>query len=362
MATGTGRQRIAPLRALFSRELPFRGADIELVRKVARVGWLVAATIGYAVVPAYPPTAQIGSAGWAVTACLSGATLVWIVYLFRRNERVGFNTLMAAAYLGVVDVAVQQWLAGGLPAPYHELYPMMICAGAAVHPPRRFLPLLVVIIAAAIVPEAGHAQSAQLGDLIVELALSTGASFLIVSIVWRIRQGRADLLSKQEQAHELARVDPLTGLGNRRAFEEALSREVAAVRRAGGELSLLVCDLDNFKHINDQHGHLAGDDCLRQVADTLRAEVRLADMCFRWGGDELVVLLAGAGAEMALEVGIRVELLVERSCVRPDGGRLRITTGHATLAAAMDPEDLLDVADAALRQRKDGRRTPLPLG
>src|SRR5204862_6949646 len=93
------------------------------------------------------------------------------------------------------------------------------------------------------------------------------------------------------RANALARVDPLTGLGNRRAFEESMATEIARSRRHESPLSLLICDLDQFKKINDAYGHLAGDNCLRQVADALRNELRGADVCFRWGGDEFVVVL-----------------------------------------------------------------------
>jgi len=150
-------------------------------------------------------------------------------------------------------------------------------------------------------------------------------------------------------------VDPLTGLGNRRAFEEAFLHETARIARDGGSLSLLLCDLDRFKQINDEHGHLAGDDCLRQVGRALRSEVRLAESCFRWGGDEFVVLVNG-DAETVREVGARLEEEVAATCRRPDGKPLRITTGPATLHDGMGGEELLARADTALRERKELRQ------
>jgi diguanylate cyclase (GGDEF)-like protein len=275
--------------------------------------------------------------------------------LFRHDERVTFNTLLVTAYLGIVNVAVEQWLAGGVPAPYHELYPFMICAAAAVHPPRRFFPFALVMISAAVLPEIGNASGGELGDLVIEQVLWLGASLPILALIWRLRQGRADLQSQHSEATELARVDALTGLGNRRAFEEAFVRETARISREGGELSLLLCDLDRFKQINDGHGHLAGDDCLRQVGKALRSEVRLAESCFRWGGDEFAVLVSG-GASTVFEVGARLEEAVASSCSRPDGKPLRITTGPATLHEGMGREELLARADAALRERKDARQ------
>jgi diguanylate cyclase (GGDEF)-like protein len=286
---------------------------------------------------------------------VSALTGTWLNFLFRHNERVTFNTLLLTAYLGILNVAVQQWLAGGVPAPYHELYPFMICAAAAVHPPRRFLPFAAVMCTVAVVPEIGGASAGELGDLVIEQVLWFCASLFILGLIWRLRQQRADLQSEHSQATELARVDPLTGLGNRRAFEEAFAHESARVSREGGSLSLLLCDLDRFKQINDGYGHLAGDDCLRQVGAALRSEVRLAESCFRWGGDEFVVLVNG-DAQTVLEVGARLEEAVASTCSRPDGKPLSITTGPATLHDGMGGEELLARADNALRERKDRRQ------
>jgi len=356
MGQGSPTSRIGALRELFSRERSFRGADIVLARKASKVGWVLGGAVGYGLLPFYPPTHQIGvAAGWGLTAAVSMLTGAWLFFLFRHNERVGFNTLLLTAYLGIAYVAVEQWLAGGVPAPYHELYPFMICAAAAVHPPRRFFPFAAVMCSVAVVPEIGHAGARALGDLVVEQVLWFCASLFILGLIWRLRQGRADLQSEQAQASELARVDPLTGLGNRRAFEEAFLHETARIARDGGSLSLLLCDLDRFKQINDEHGHLAGDDCLRQVGNALRSEVRLAENCFRWGGDEFVVLVNG-DAETVREVGARLEEEVAATCRRPDGKPLRITTGPATLHDGMGGEELLARADTALRERKELRQ------
>jgi diguanylate cyclase (GGDEF)-like protein len=342
----------AGLREFFSRERSFRGAHIGIARRFSKAGWAIGAVVGFSLVPFYPPTAAIGGIGWLFTAVDALLTAGWIFYLYRFNERVTFNTLLFTAYFGLANVAVAQWLAGGLPAPYHELYPFMILAAASVHPPRRFVPFLGVMLAVAIVPEVGHSSGAEIGDLITELALWLCASMLVMAVMWRIRQERADREAKHDEAHELARVDALTRLGNRRAFEETVAAEISRSRRNGTPLSLLVCDLNNFKKINDVYGHLAGDHCLRQVAEALRSELRGGDLCFRWGGDEFVVLLPEANEIAALEVAGRLEELVAGSCARPDESPLTVTTGHATLLDWMSADDLVAEADRALLDRK----------
>jgi diguanylate cyclase (GGDEF)-like protein len=345
--------------SMLSRKDSFRGADLELARKASKVGWPVGALLGYSLLPFYHPTAAVGNLGWAITVLTAVVTFGWIFFLFHFNERVTFNILLFTAYLGLANVVIAQWLAGGLPAPYHELYPVMILAAAAVHPPRRFLPFMVVMSACAIVPELGHSSAAQIGDLVAELVLWVGASFLIVGVMWKIRQQRADREESHAEAHEAARVDLLTGLGNRRAFEEAMAVEMERAALEHLPLSLLVCDLDRFKAINDGYGHLAGDNCLRQVAAALRNELRGADKCFRWGGDEFVVVLPETDELAALDVAARIERKVALSCARPDETPLQVTTGHGTLLHWMSSEDLLAEADRTLLARK-GRANARP--
>ena len=339
---------------MFSRELSFRGANLELARKASRIGWPLGILIGYSLLPFYPPTAHGAAIGWLAVGASAAFNAAWVFYVLRHNEQITFDTLLVMSYQAVLNVALVQWLAGGLPAPYHELYPFIICQAALVHPPRRFLPFMVATAVLAIAPGTGR----ELGDLITEIVLWFGASLFMSATMWRVRQQRADLESGAEAASELARADPLTGLGNRRAFEETLASELARVRRHGGELALLVCDLDSFKQINDRHGHLAGDDCLRQAASALHDQLRLADRCFRWGGDEFAVLLPATGDALAAEVGARLELHVANVCRRPDGEPLRITTGHGVLSDGMTGDELLAAADGALRERKAALRQP----
>jgi diguanylate cyclase (GGDEF)-like protein len=343
------------LQKVFSRENQFRGAEIELARKFTSVGWLAATAVVYALIPFYPPTAEIGAAGWIVFGGLAAAPWPWVYFLFKHGERVTFNTLLVSTYVSLVPLAIEQWLAGGLPAPYHELYPFVICTAALVHPARRFFPWLVFAAAVIILPEVGHASGGQLGDLITEFQLWAGLSVFLVVVMWRLREHRHELRIGEAQAQELARVDTLTELGNRRAFDERLAAEIARARRTGAPLSLLVCDLDNFKQINDQRGHLVGDQCLRQVAQAIRSELRTEDSCFRWGGDEFVVLLGDTGESSAARVARRLETVVAETCSRADGEPLEVTTGQSLLLDEMTGDELLARADLALFGRKEER-------
>jgi diguanylate cyclase (GGDEF)-like protein len=168
-----------------------------------------------------------------------------------------------------------------------------------------------------------------------------------------VREQRIGLTREGERARRLARVDALTGLGNRRAFDEALATEIARAERAGAPLSVLVADLDGFKAINDRWGHLAGDRCLKEVAGAIRAAVREPDSCFRWGGDEFAVLLPGTDTADAEQVSTRLAESVAEECTSPGGQPMTIAWGTALLGDGQTPEGLLAAADAALIAAKE---------
>jgi diguanylate cyclase (GGDEF)-like protein len=147
-----------------------------------------------------------------------------------------------------------------------------------------------------------------------------------------------------------ARSDALTGLGNRRAFDEHLARLIARVHAEGGEVSLVLVDLDDFKEINDREGHPAGDRVLRAVARTLVRAVRANEEVFRVGGDEFAVVVDG-GAEAAARVADRIAgMLLGQRRINP---LPTVSAGIATLpATAATADELVRRADLALYRTK----------
>lgn len=105
---------------------------------------------------------------------------------------------------------------------------------------------------------------------------------------------------------ELARIDDLTGLFNRRAFDEVMINEINRQIRYGGVFSLIILDLDSFKTFNDKSGHLAGDDVLRKIGSAIKNSIRSADQAFRYGGDEFAIILPTTGTDAALLVAERI--------------------------------------------------------
>ena len=149
-----------------------------------------------------------------------------------------------------------------------------------------------------------------------------------------------------EQVHQAARTDALTGLLNHGAMQVRLREEIARARRDATPLALVIIDLDDFKRVNDQHGHQAGDELLRRVAALLQAELRPYDQVARYGGDEFVLLLPGSDEVAARQVAERVRDAVKDG--RVGGCSLGVAQWHDPLAA----DELVEHADRALMLAK----------
>jgi diguanylate cyclase (GGDEF)-like protein len=154
------------------------------------------------------------------------------------------------------------------------------------------------------------------------------------------------------EARQLADLDALTGLHNRRYFHETLARECARAHRYNRRLALIVFDLDDFKDVNDRIGHLGGDSVLAEAAERIRSVVRSADIPCRVGGDEFAVIMPESGIEPAEQLFARLQGAISG---RPIGaaGRLHISAGVAELKPEDDSLSFFERADQALYRAKD---------
>ena len=155
------------------------------------------------------------------------------------------------------------------------------------------------------------------------------------------------------EARQLADLDALTGMHNRRYFHQALEREVARARRYARSLALILIDLDDFKTVNDRVGHLGGDEVLAVAAERIRRVVRNSDIACRIGGDEFAVILPESGLDDAQLLFARMEEAIAEGPVgRAD--RLGVSGGIAELQTPDSPTDFFDAADEALYRAKQG--------
>ncbi|UQR64453.1 diguanylate cyclase [Bradyrhizobium sp. C-145] len=197
----------------------------------------------------------------------------------------------------------------------------------------------------------------------VTLASDSGAIDGVVAVV-RDMTEQKDL---QDKLASLATTDGLTGLANRRAFDERLADEWARARRDGTQLSLLLIDVDHFKKFNDHYGHLAGDACLRALGRILSTYARRpADLAARYGGEEFAVLLPNTGPDGCAEVGEGIRhALLDLAMLHAQNPPSRLVTASVGGAAAlpsqttMDCSTLVAAADRALYAAKDSGRDRL---
>lgn len=158
-------------------------------------------------------------------------------------------------------------------------------------------------------------------------------------------------------------IDPLTETLNRRGFERELKRSLAYVKRYGASAALLFIDLDEFKPVNDRHGHAAGDAVLKAVAAALVRSVRASDVVARIGGDEFAVLLWNVSGPAVVAKAAALEMAVYAAPVTWGSSTLvvRASAGVALLGALDDTDNVLARADAAMYVRKNERKSSLPV-
>lgn len=192
--------------------------------------------------------------------------------------------------------------------------------------------------------DAGAVATRDMRNVKLLAALAT----LSLETVWEIA----------EVTHR-ARTDQLTGLANRRHFDEQLARALTETDRYGNSVSLIIADIDFFKIVNDTHGHEAGDAVLRAVAGIFREKVRTVDVCARYGGEELAVLLPQTTLTGACELAERLRQTIESRVIGFNGKAIPVTASFGVASfpeSAVSREGLFPAADKALyRAKAEGR-------
>jgi diguanylate cyclase (GGDEF)-like protein len=291
----------------------------------SEIGWwwivpLLAALGGFAVADSFMRTSQ-HPALWVATA--------WGI--------LPLLLLDAVAVTGGAASPVLMWFA--LPAVTlgARFEPRGIAIGAA------YIVALMLVGTVVLDPAAA---SAHRQELVAAIALVLSTVILSGALV------------ESDRAHrQRSTLDPLTGLFNRNALDQRLSElDGQRVGSADGSShALLLCDIDNFKRVNDRLGHAAGDAVLQDVAQTMRASLRAGDSIYRVGGEEILIVLPGATDTDAIGVAERLRCAVRER--RPAGVRVTISVGVAvSRPGPIDTDELVGLADAALYSAKAGGR------
>lgn len=200
--------------------------------------------------------------------------------------------------------------------------------------------------------------------------LTLFASLVMVSVGGTVTLFIVALTRRSERERLAARRDRLTGCRNRRGYTAIVARETNRAKRLGDSMSLIFIDVDDFKGINDRHGHLVGDRVLQIVSERVARQIRSTDYLFRWGGDEFAVLLPHTLGPAAAGLAARIKAVVASAPVRagdpnhPVG--VRVSTGIATTSPDVDPRRLLSEAIASCLEAKschadDRQDAPAPV-
>jgi diguanylate cyclase (GGDEF)-like protein len=190
-----------------------------------------------------------------------------------------------------------------------------------------------------------------------------GLSFMLLFVVLLVASFGFVFMSKDradEVNRRLAALDELTGVANRRSIIAALDRDVGRAIRTREPLAVMMVDIDFFKHVNDTHGHLAGDRVLRNVADVIRSRIRAQDIVGRYGGEEFLVVLCDTTAQGAQQLAEQLREAVQASSCAWEGQPLNVTVSVGVFGGRLEPGDswdlLIHAADNALYQAKQGGR------
>ncbi|MGH2903185.1 MAG: diguanylate cyclase [Solirubrobacteraceae bacterium] len=314
-------------------------AGNDRVRTIRRIGSLA---VGAALVICAPWI------GWWTLPLFAASTLNFAIVgrrIHRSNhpERVSATAIVITLLLIGIGVVVS----GG---PHSPALPWMVLpAGmvAARFRPQVVIAALALTVALILVATLGVHPAWTLAEpapVIATLALLAG----VISIAWALQA--AELHHRDE-----AILDPLTGLLNRHALMPRFHEISLQARLTGQPVCLVLCDVDGFKQVNDQHGHDRGDAVLRDIAYELRKRLRSFELVYRLGGEEFLTVLPGIDAQAGVEVAEHLREAVEQT--RPTGIPITISLGvSAACGAEVDYDTLFKTADEALYQAKRGGR------
>lgn len=283
--------------------------------------------------------------------------------------RLAIATALAGAAIGFV-IGISRLRDGFAPAKYYLIAWSVVLVGAATLALNK-----IGVLPHNVITE----NASQVGGALQVVLLSFGlAARLADERRWR-EQAQAQAIRTQREANEsleqrvnertraleeanarlrdMSQTDGLTGLRNRRHFDEQVLLEAHRAARTRVDFALLLIDIDHFKRINDTHGHLAGDECLRQVAATLKEQVRRAtDTVARYGGEEFCAILPAISADGASQLAEQVRLQIERTVVAWGDAQIRLTVSVGVCCGSpstpQEAQAMLQQADAALYESK----------
>jgi diguanylate cyclase (GGDEF)-like protein len=229
-------------------------------------------------------------------------------------------------------------------------------AGGSLTTTETLLPWLILLIGGALTFTVAYMLRTLARRRDAALELASKRSGELAASLKRVEQANRDLERARSDAERLSREDPVTGIFNRRHFGEVLARELG---NPGGIPAVLLMDLDHFKRVNDEHGHLMGDAVLQTVTDRIASVLRSDDCLARWGGEEFAVLAPDMDRDGVLALAERAREALAEDPIRVGEVSIDLTLSVGAALATSDqrtPDALVHAADQALYEAKDAGR------
>jgi diguanylate cyclase (GGDEF)-like protein len=321
--------------------LKVRRVPVEAILPLALSTVAVLGVLPFAVI-------RIANGDWMMagvdTIIITGFLFLGVSVL--RPRRVRFASL-SIAILCVVGVLTTVYIRGE--QQIYWAYPALLATFYLAKPGEAVLisTLTIIALVPALVPRLD-------GIVLTTLFVTLIATAVFAYAFAFLSRGQRD------QLLQLARKDPLTGAGNRRALDEKLLEVCAAQTRSNIPSSMVLIDIDNFKEINDEFGHAIGDQILVRLTEIIELRIRITDSLYRIGGEEFIVVIEGQAKDKARRMAEQLRTLVEANELAPEGS-VTISLGVAELAVGESPADWMRRADLALYESKRSGRNQTSL-
>jgi diguanylate cyclase (GGDEF)-like protein len=323
-------------------------------RSIAEIEWLL---LILGILYLFVPTAVISDRGEVIgtMVAFAGFVLAFRYVNFYRSETRWKLALETWAMLGLISVML--WHTGKVDSPLLNLYLLVIVACALTL--GKLATFMEVALISCWYLYMGYSTYGM--DVFslqtFSVLMSTFSPFLLVAYLTTMLS--ADIYHAKSRIVSISETDELTGLPNMRAFKALQDREMKRYGRYGHPFSLMMIDTDGLKEVNDRYGHEAGNRLIVLVANTIRERMRNADTLARYGGDEFLLLLPETSSSQVLEVAERIRAAVEHCSFDERGARVSTTVSIGVASCpddAINVQDLIDKADAALYQSKNQGR------
>ena len=266
-------------------------------------------------------------------------------YVYRSRETKYAGIILSVLSLG--GMCTVMYIKG--PSLIYWAYPTMVGMYFVLAP--RTAIILCLLAATILTPLlVKHLETPMFIAIVMTLLVNN--AFAYIFAVGKNRQ--------RDQLALLVRIDPLTNTGNRRAFDEKLDDIITNVKRTAQSVSLALIDIDNFKRINDNFGHAAGDIVLVNLVKLINARIRETDRLYRLGGEEFVVLVSGAGLNAAEKISEELRRLIESTQLL-DAQKITVSLGTAEYNSGETARNWLSRADTALYEAKNSGRNKVCL-